>query len=97
MNFGEYAFNKESILFLEKIEQDYYKEINIVPSDLGVGNHGFSKIKNGIPTIEINNDYSGSIEGLIIHEAYHLRLRFDGCPDISFDSSPEVVMTQQNK
>ena len=97
MNFGKYAFNKKSILFLEKIEQDYSKEINIVPSDLCVGNHGFSKIKNGIPTIEINNDYSGSIEGLIIHEAYHLRLRFNGCPDISFDSSPEVAITRQNK
>lgn len=97
MNLSEYNFNDETILFLRNIERDYGKEIEIISKDLGIGNHGFSNIQNGIPTIEINSDYLGNLEGLIVHEAYHLRLRLDGCPDISFESSPDVALTQQNK
>lgn len=97
MILNDYTFNRESIKFLKQIEDDYSEKIEIIIRDLGVGNHGFSQVINGIPTIETNSEYLGNLESLIIHEAYHLRLIFDGCPNVSFHSSHDVLLTEQNK
>lgn len=95
MDLGHYDFNQESRRFLERIEQDYEYEINLVIKELGPAEHGFSKVEGGVPTIEISVN-EANVEELILHEAYHLRLRYDGMPSIGFDL-PAGTNTESNR
>lgn len=95
MGFDKYNFNQPSLSFLKQIEEDYKQEIAIVEIELDFPKHGFAKVIKGIPTIEIGI-HEVDKEEIIIHEAYHLRLRYDGMPNISF-KLPHGSKTEDNK
>jgi hypothetical protein len=94
MNYDKYSFNVASRSFLEALEKDYERKIVIIEKELGPAEHGFAKVIDGTPTIEIAAGES-HVEELILHEAYHLRLRFDGMPSIGF-ALPKGQMTTDN-
>jgi hypothetical protein len=95
MKFEEFELNEKSINFLKQIESDFNSEIQIEFIDEEEHIHGYASSDTGIPKIQINKFEKFKTE-VLIHEAYHLRLHFDGFPIISFEF-PNGTMTPQNQ
>lgn len=95
MNIKNYNFSGKSFNFLLEIEKDYKNPILIEEKILGEAEHGFAKYVGGIPIIElsITENYKKEV---IIHEAYHLRLKFDGMPNIGFEL-PQGNLSEENR
>ena len=79
-----YNLNEECIDFINVIELIYKHEIKIIEKDLAVSEHGWSYIKDDVPTIEIDSKANNK-EDILIHEAYHLILKYNGFPTIEFE------------
>jgi hypothetical protein len=87
MNINDYVFNEKCKAFLKSIEKDFGESIIIEEKKLADTEHGFSKVSNGVPITELNVNEIYK-EQVIIHEAYHHRLKFDGMPNIGFNLYP---------
>jgi len=95
MSINNYSFNEKCLCFLKKIEKDFENSILIEEKGLKESEHGFSKYIDGIPIIELNENEVYK-EEVIIHEAYHLRLKFDGMPNIGFEL-PNGSLSKNNQ
>jgi len=81
---NKYKLNKEGKDFINEIALAYKHEIVVIEKDLAVSEHGWSYIKDDVPTIEIDSK-SNDKEDILIHEAYHIILKYIGFPSIRFE------------
>lgn len=95
MRIDDYEFTETCLDFLRKIESDYNEQLLIVEKCLNEAEHGFAKFENGIPTIEINENEPFKTN-VILHEAFHLKLKVEGMPNIGFEL-PNGITTESNK
>lgn len=95
MRIDNYEFSETCLNFLRDIETDYGKQLLIVEKCLKEAEHGFAKFENGNPTIEINEKEPYKID-VILHEAYHLKLKIEGMPNIGFEL-PNGINTESNR
>lgn len=79
MDFSKFKFNKDCIDFLEELESDYGEEIALDKTIKDPNVRGEALVLECKPTIRLNPKLE-ELEETIIHEAYHLRLKFDGYP-----------------
>lgn len=80
----KYKLNRECKNFINEIAISYKHEIIIIEKDMANSEHGWSYIKDDVPTIEINSKANDK-ECILTHEAYHLMLKYLGFPHISFE------------
>jgi len=83
-NIMKYNLNKKCLIFINEIEKLYKSKIIVKEKELKESKHGWSIMENDVPVIEINIKEKDK-EVILIHEAYHLKLRQDGFPVISFE------------
>jgi len=91
MQIEDFQFNEKCWAFLKKLESDYGKKIQIELVELKDEEHGNAKSENCIPLIKINKENKFEDKEfniiVIIHEAFHLRMLFDGMPLIGYSPS----------
>lgn len=95
MGINDYEFTETCFNFLKEIEVMYEEKILIEEKSLNDSEHGFAKFENGIPIIEINVDEQFKTD-VILHEAFHLKLKVEGMPNIGFEL-PNGMNTESNK
>lgn len=83
-NIMKYNLNKKCLVFINEIENLYKSKIIVKEKELKEPEHGWSIMENDVPVIEINIKEKDK-EVILIHEAYHLKLRQEGFPGISFE------------
>ena len=95
MRINDYEFNEICFHFLKDIEKSYNEQILIEEKKLNESEHGFAKFENGIPIIEINENEPFKTD-VILHEAFHLKLKVEGMPNIGFEI-PNEINTKSNR
>lgn len=82
--------------FIKKIEEDFGQPISeIVRGNLEPAEYGYNRVEDGKPVIELNEETGVNVETLM-HEAYELRMKFDGWPSLAWHLPPPQN-TETNK
>lgn len=91
MKIEDYNFSQTSLDFLKEIEVDFEESILIEEKELEESEHGFAKYEDGIPIIELNQNEPFK-QDVILHEAFHLKLKVEGMPNIGFHLPSDANM-----
>ena len=95
MRINDYEFTETCLDFLKGIESSYNEKLLIEEKSLKESEHGFSKYENRIPLIELNENEPFKSD-IILHEAFHLKLKIEGMPNIGFEL-PNGINSENNR